>query len=172
MNRRVAALVALILLSSTSAHAAEPRTEHTYQLGADEPRPAASLEDASWLVGSWTGTGFGQRFEQVWNAPTADSMVGLFKLYGDDGVTFYEILLLVIEDGTLSLKVKHFNPDFSAWEDKADYVNFRLVKKDVDALHFHGLSFYKRGDYAIDAYIVMQNGDVLNEHHLTYKRQR
>lgn len=170
MNRRVAALVALILLSSASAHAAEPRTEHTYQLAPDETRPAASLEDASWLVGSWTGTGFGQRFEQVWNAPTADSMVGLFKLYGDDGVAFYEILLLVVEDGTLSLKVKHFNPDFTAWEDKSDYVNFRLVKKEADALHFGGLSFYKCGNRAMDGYILMRSGEDFVENHLRYQR--
>lgn len=154
-----------------SALSAEPRTEHTYQLEAHEARPDATLDDASWLVGSWTGRGFGQQFEETWNPPSAGSMVGLFKLFSDDGVAFYELLLLVVEDGTLSLKVKHFNADFSAWEDKADYVNFRLVKKEENALHFGGLSFYQRGDDAIDAYIVMQNGDKLTEHHLTYERQ-
>ena len=29
------------------------------------------------------------------------------------------LLLLVEEEGSLSLKVKHFNADFTAWEDKA-----------------------------------------------------
>ncbi|MBT8091621.1 MAG: hypothetical protein KJN77_01205 [Gammaproteobacteria bacterium] len=90
----------------------------------------------------------------------------------EDGVAFYELLLLVVEDGTLSLKVKHFNADFSAWEEKPDFVNFRLVKKEKDALHFQGLSFYKRGDDAIDGYIVMKNGDMLTEHRLTYGRQQ
>jgi hypothetical protein len=99
-------------------------------------------------------------------------MVGMFKLYGDDGVAFYELLLLVVEDGTLSLKVKHFNPDFTAWEEKGDYHTFRLVKKEADALHFKGLSFYRRGDYAIDGYIVMQKNDSLTEHHLRYERRR
>lgn len=98
-------------------------------------------------------------------------MVGLFKLYGDEGIAFYEILLLSVEDGTLSLKVKHFNADFSAWEDKPDYVNFRLVRKEKDALHFGGLSFYKQGDDAIDGYIVMRNGEDLQEHHLKYERR-
>jgi hypothetical protein len=161
----------LIATSYATAWSAEIRTEHTYQLEPDETRPAATLDDASWLVGSWSGTAFGEQFEEVWNAPSAGSMVGLFKLYGDDGVAFYEILLLSVEDGTLSLKVKHFSADFTAWEDKEDYVNFRLVKKEDDALHFGGLSFYRRNDDSIDGYIVMRNGEDTTEHHLNYERR-
>lgn len=152
--------------------AVEPATENTYRLGEGEARPAATLDDAGWLVGSWTGTAFGQRFEEVWNAPSAGSMVGLFKLYDDDGVAFYEILLLTVDDGTLSLKVRHFNADFTAWEHKDEFVNFRLVSFDEDELHFGGLSFYRDGDDAIDGYIVMNSGDNVREHHLRYKRRR
>lgn len=163
----------LIFVASLAAAAcaAELNTEHTYKLASDDSRPAATLDDASWLVGSWTGTAFGQRFEEVWNPPSAGTMVGLFKLFGDDGVAFYELLLLSVEEGTLSLKVKHFNADFSAWEEKPDYVNFQLVKKEPDALHFGGLSFYKRGNDAIDGYIVMRNGEAVTEHHLRYERR-
>lgn len=156
---------------ATAACAGEMRTEHTYKLAPDGSRPLATLDDASWLVGSWTGTAFGQRFETVWNPPSAGTMVGLFKLFGDEGVSFYEILLLSVEEGTLSLKVKHFNADFSAWEDKADYHNFRLVRKEADALHFGGLSFYRRGDDAIDGYIVMRSGETVTENHLRYERR-
>jgi len=164
-------IITLAISLTPLAWAAEPRTEHTYALEPDESRPTATLEDASWLVGSWAGTAFGQNFEEVWNPPSAGSMIGLFKLYGDDGVAFYELLQLSVEDDTLSLKVKHFNADFTAWEDKADFVNFRLVSKDENALHFGGLSFYKRSDNSIDGYIVMRKGEDLVEHHLKYKRR-
>lgn len=169
MNRILAAT--LLTAFATPLWAAEPKTEHTFQLEPGEERPAATIEDASWLVGSWAGTAFGQNFEEVWNPPSAGSMIGLFKLYGDDGVAFYELLQLSVEDDTLSLKVKHFNADFTAWEDKADFVNFRLVSKDENALHFGGLSFYKRSDNSIDGYIVMRKGEDLVEHHLKYKRR-
>jgi len=169
MNR----ILAVILLAAPAimGTAAEPKTEHTFQLAKGEERPAATIEDASWLVGSWTGTAFGQSFEEVWNPPSAGTMVGFFKLIGDEGVAFYELLLLSVEEGSLSLKVKHFNADFTAWEEKAGYVNFRLVKKEDDALHFGGISFYRRGDDSIDGYIVMKNGDEVVEHHLKYERR-
>jgi hypothetical protein len=166
-------ILAVILLGAlaTTATAAEPRTEHTFQLAEGENRPAATIDDAGWLAGSWTGTAFGQRFEEVWNPPSAGTMVGCFKLFGDDGVEFYELLLLTVEEGSLSLKVKHFNADFTAWEEKADFVDFRLVKKEKNALHFGGLSFYRRGNDSMDGYIVMKHGDEVREHHLTYTRR-
>lgn len=171
MTKPTSLLAALLCMGCTAAWAAEPHTEHTYRLGENEARPAATLDDASWLAGSWLGTGFGQQIEEVWNPPSAGSMIGLFKLYNEDGVSFYEIMQLSVEDGTLSLKVKHFSADFHAWEDKEDFVNFRLVKIEEDALHFGGISFYRNGDDRIDGYIVMRNGDKLTEHHLAYWRR-
>jgi len=153
-----------------AAPAAEPHTEHTFRLEKNESAPAATLDDARWLAGSWTGSAFGQRFEQVWNPASAGSMVGMFKLMDGDKVSFYEILLITVEDGTLSLKVKHFNPNFTAWEEKEGYVDFRLVHLEEDALHFKGLSFYRRGDDQIDGYIVMSSGAEIREEALRYKR--
>lgn len=171
MNSLKSISAMVLLLVAIPAIAIEPATENTYRLEEGEERPAATLDDADWLVGSWVGTGFGQNFEEVWTRPSVGSMVGLFKLFTDEGVSFYEILLLEVEDGTLSLKVKHFSDEFIAWEDKEDYVNFKLVAKEDDALHFGGISFYRRSDDQIDAYIVMRNGEDISEHHLSYQRQ-
>jgi hypothetical protein len=170
--RKMQSLAVITVMSiACSIPAAELRTEHTYRLAENETPPTATLEDASWLVGSWTGTAFGQTFEEVWNPASAGSMVGLFKLMGEDSVNMYEIMLMTVDDGRLSLKVKHFNPDFTAWEEKEDYVNFKLVKMEPDALHFAGISFYRRDENHIDAYIVMREKDGVKEYELKYTRR-
>ena len=168
----LAALSLAGLIASGFAAAAEPRTEHTFRLAEGEARPPATLEDANWLVGSWSGTAFGQQFEEVWSPPSAGSMVGTFKLFDGDEIQFYELLLMTVEDGSLSLKVKHFNADFTAWEDKADFVDFRLVKKAENELHFSGISFYRRDADHIDGYIVMRDKDGIKEHELVYVRRK
>ena len=160
----------IVALWIQGGQAAEPRTEHTFRLADGESRPAATLDDAAFLVGRWEGTAFGERMEESWSAPTGGSMVGTFKLFDGDKPAMYEIMLLTVEDGTLSLKVKHFNPGFIAWEDKEDYVNFRLVAKSDGELHFGGLSFYRRSEDRLDGYIVMRNGDDVSEQHMTYTR--
>jgi hypothetical protein len=163
----VAALVGL----SISANAQTQRTEHTFKLDDPDNRPAATLDDVSWLVGSWSGEAFGNTFEEVWNPPSAGSMIGFFKLLSGDEVAFYELLLLVEEQGSLSLKVKHFSADFTAWETKEDYVTFRFVKAEENALHFSGMSFYRVDDDTMHAYLVMRSGEEVREEKLVYRRR-
>lgn len=168
----VSLFAVLVLVISVDATAVEPRSEHTFGMSAGEERPAATLEAAAFLVGNWIGTAFGERAEEYWSAPSGGTMVGTFKLFSGDKPAMYEIMLLSVEDGTLSLKVKHFNADFTAWEDKPDYVNFKLVAYSENELHFGGLSFYKRNDDKLDGYIVMRNGDQVSEQRLIYGRQK
>jgi len=163
-------LFACRLVSPVSAQSAH--TENTFKLDESSPRPKASIEQASWLVGNWVGTAFGNRFEEVWNPASAGTMVGFFKLYNDEGVVFYELLVLEEEEGSLSLKVKHFGANFHAWESKEDFTNFKLVKIEPNAIHFSGLSFYRAGPDKISAYIVMKGKDgAVSEEPLNYERR-
>ena len=163
-------LSVLLMFAAHSVLAQSQRTEHTYQLDDPDNRPAATLNDVTWLVGNWSGEAFGASFEEHWNPPSAGSMVGFFKLLNDDEVSLYELLLLVEEEGSLSLKVKHFNPDFTAWEDKEDYVTFRYIMSDDEAIHFSGISFYRIDDDNMVGYIVFRNGDEIREEKLVYRR--
>lgn len=165
----VASLLAA-LLAGAVARAAEPLTEHTFRLAEGETAPSATLEDVGWFVGAWDGDCFEQKCEEVWNPPSAGSMVGMYKLYGAGGVRFYELMLLTVENGTLLMKIKHFNADFSAWEDKAEFVSFPLVGLAPDAVHFRGLSFYRRGADELDIWIALRRDGELREHLLAYRR--
>ena len=165
-------LASLAILVFNSANGQTQRTEHTFKLDDPNDRPPATLEDVSWLIGSWSGEAFGNTFEAVWNPPSGGSMIGLFKTLNDGEVGFYEILLLVEEEGSLSLKVKHFSPDFVAWEEKADFINFRFIGTDKDAIHFSGLSFYRMSDDEFHGYIAMNNNGNIREEKLTYRRRQ
>ena len=169
--KAIRCLLPFLLFVAGFAGAQSAHTEHTFKLDDPVKRPPATLADVSWLAGSWTGEAFGDRFEEVWNPPSAGSMVGMFKLLKAGKVAFYELVLLVEEEGSLSLKVKHFNADFSGWEDKEDYVDFRFVKAEDDAVHFSGISFYRISDVEMHAYLVLHNkeGKVWEER-LVYRR--
>lgn len=165
-------LLMLLCLPAASLLAVEPHTDNTFRLSDGEAPPDGRLSELSWLVGSWTCTAFGKQCEEIWSAPSAGSMVGTFKLYDDSGVSFYELMLLTRVDGVLTLRVKHFGADMSAWEDKQESVDFRLVAMSPDAVHFSGLSFYRRSADQIDGYIVMSGQDGVKEELLRYQRMR
>lgn len=165
-------LVMLALAAfALAASAQSQRTAHTYKLDDPDARPPATLADVAFLVGSWTGEAFGGTFEETWNPPSAGSMVGLFKLIGDGEASFYELMLLVEEEGSLTLKVKHFNTDFEAWEEKGEYATFRFVGAENDAVHFSGVSFYRISENELHAYLVMRTGDDVREEKLVYRRR-
>ncbi len=170
MNR-LAAFLVLVAIALPAA-AIEPRTEHTFQLSDGEAPPIATLEDVAWLAGRWEGEAFGKTFEEVWNPPSAGSMVGFFKLIDGDEVDFYELLTISDVDGRLHLRVKHFSRDFIAWEEKDGFVDFKLVAIEEGAIHFSGISFYAKGPDAIEAYIVMRQGEEISEQKLIYRRVR
>jgi len=173
MSTRIRGIAAIAAFAGSGiAGAAEPYTEHTFRLSEGESSPEVTVDAAAMLAGGWFGTAFGQRFEETWNPPSAGTMVGLFKLFGDDGVTLYEIELITVEDGALTLKVRHFNADFSAWEDRTESVDFRLARLGDGELHFEGLSFYGLGKDRMDVYLVMRTGDGAREEHIVYQRTR
>lgn len=171
--RLIAQLFVILLAAPGVGGAQSAHTEHTFKLDDPEVRPPASLADVDWLVGSWTGEAFGgDVFEEVWNPPSGGSMIGMFKLLKGGEVAFYELVLLVEEEGSLSLKVRHFNPDFSAWEGKEEYVDFRFVRAEEDAVHFSGISFYRIGDEEMHAYLVLRHRDgTISEEKLIYRRR-
>jgi len=174
LNRRVLiALLAVVLgMSMNNATGQSLHTEHTYKLDDPDLRPPATLDDVAWLAGSWAGEAFGGLFEEVWNPPSGGSMVGMFKTLNGDNVGFYELMLLVEEEESLSLKVKHFDSDFSAWEEQKDFVVFRFVRADERAIHFSGFSLYRISENEIHGYIVIREGDEIREEKLVYIRQQ
>lgn len=164
-------LMVAMLACAPSSLSQSLRTEHTYKLDDPGLRPAATIEDVAWLAGNWQGEAFGDVFEEVWNPPSAGTMIGMFKLLNEGEVAFYELLLLVEEEGSLSMKVKHFNPDFTSWEEKEDYITFRLVRLEPNAIHFSGLSFYRKGPDEIRAYLAMRENGELREEALIFRRR-
>jgi hypothetical protein len=96
--------------------------------------------------------------------------VGTFKLMHDDAPTMYEIELITEEAGSLVFKVKHFEPDFSAWEDKAEFVAFPLVKMTDDTVYFEGLTIRRDSPDQITIFLVLNHEGEVSEEQLTYHR--
>lgn len=78
---------------------------------AEDSTKKATLDDLSFLTGSWRGTiGGDVVIEEVWSAPRGGSMMGMFRIIAGDKTTLYEFL--AIEDSAAGpvLRFKHFSP--------------------------------------------------------------
>ncbi len=170
MKRDLAiALCAIVVTWAGPASAQSRNTEHTLKLDDPANAPTASIDQVAWLAGSWEGDAFGGRFEEYWAPPSAGTMVGTFKLIMDGQATMYELFLIVAEGESLVLKLKHFNADLSAWEEKAEHVSFSLVKLDEGVVFFDGLTYRRKGPDLIQVYLALSRDGEVSEEELLYK---
>jgi hypothetical protein len=141
--------------------------------GVAQAQPAnATLDDFTWLAGQWTGPALGGRSEELWTRPDGGSMQGMYRLVKDGTVVFYELLTLTEKNGSVVLRLKHFNADLTGWEEKATVLEFPLMKITPTEAHFDGMIFTHA---ATDAFSVrLKVGDkktgAVREELFTYTR--
>ena len=158
------------VIVGSAAFADQQITRNTLRLAEGEPQPQAGVDGVAWLAGSWVGKGLGGEVEEIWTAPSGGTMMGGFKLLQEGAPSFYELILILEEEGSLVLRLKHFNPDITGWEEKADSVSFPLVKLTDDAAYFRGLTYRKVGDDRLEVYLAMRRGEDLNEASFIFER--
>lgn len=147
--------------------AATPARAQQAPAGSQE---TATIQDAAWLTGRWVGNGLGGELEEVWSAPAGGQMVGHFRLLREGKPVFYEFILLDVADGGLRMRLKHFNPDHTAWEEKDNWTTFSPVSASANQLAFSGLRILRHGPDAISMTLRLRNGDQVSEETLQFRR--
>jgi len=130
----------------------------------------ASIRDAAWLAGRWVGEGMGGQVEETWAPAAGGQMIGHFELVRGGKPVFYEIMLLDRQEKGLRLRVKHFNPDFTAWEDKGGWHSFEPVSASPDELRLKGLTLSRAGN-ALTATVTLREKDgTVRDHSIRMRR--
>ena len=111
----------------------------------------------SWIQGSWVGDGFGGYSEELWSPPGLDGKVmGTYRHYNaDSSLNFYEFFVLD-EEG---LYLKHFNPDMTGWEEKSDYLTFKMISFDDKTIELKGLKYEYLPPDSMNIYLKMKTKD-------------
>lgn len=163
-------LAALALLA-----AAAPLAAQETRVGeADFVSPPATMAEAAWLVGQWSGTGIGgAEAHESWLAPSGTTMVGSFVQETADGsIMFTEHMYLMELDGSLVVKLKHFNADLTGWEEKDGMLTFRLLAVEPCALYFNALTYRCAEDGGLFIAVRMKSEPEPQELLFRFKRTR
>ena len=144
--------------------------DNTMQLEPGASGPSATLESVSWLRGEWAGEGLGGYCEEVWTSAQGGSMLGTFRVIKEDKMMFSEFMEIAAVDASILLRLKHFGNDFTGWEEKDRYVEFKLVKIDGNTIYFNGLTYRRTGTRTMEVYVVLNSGNTSKEAKFSYKR--
>jgi len=92
------------------------------------PAPSrAVLSDLSWMAGRWIDDSGGNLSEEIWSAPSGDSMMGMWRYVSGGEVRIYELLTISVEPTGVVMRLRHFDPELVAREDKGTPVELALV---------------------------------------------
>lgn len=144
--------------------------QKTLQLEEGQSSPKAILEDVAWITGHWQGEAFGGITEEIWSPPLGESMMFVFRLMNDGKVSFYEIGHIIEKEGTLLMRLKHFDGSLKGWEEKEETVDFKLVKLEANAVYFEGLTMKKINETQMDVYVLVESEGKKEEVLFNYSR--
>jgi hypothetical protein len=156
------------LLIASVVHAAD--APQTRQLAANAKSPPAKITDIGWLQGHWVGKALGGDTEEMWMPPQHGVMLGMYRLIKDGKPVFYELLTFSEEGGSLVLNLKHFEPNLTSWEEKAQSRKFALVAKEPGKLFFEGMTFIRQDENSVTAYVAIGRDGKVSEERFDYRR--
>lgn len=131
---------------------------------------STSIDDAAWLAGRWIGTGLGGDVEEVWSPPRGGQMVGHFALVRDGQPEFYELMLVDVVEAGVRMRVKHFNRDFTAWEDRGGWHTFEPRSVEPGIIRMSGLVLRRDGDELLVTITIRERSGAVQEHKLRLRR--
>ena len=168
LMHRSASILSAALVLAASLHAADTRSAER-----NAAPPDAQLSDLAWMEGRWVGKGFGADLEETYSAPAGGQMPGHFRVVRDGKPQFYELVMIAQVGSSIEYRVRHFNPDLTAWEEKDNVVRFPLVALEKDVWFFDGLTIRRTGRDSADHIVRIKHKDgTENEAVLRYTRAR
>jgi uncharacterized protein DUF6265 len=171
---------AALFTSNQSAKTSAPTQSAAPDAGtAASAASAAKLADFSWLEGRWRGEWGPRVAEQVWLAPKAGVMEGMFRLLESDKTLVLEFFTLVQKPDGIAFYFRHFTPTLAPWEkSEATLLNLATIdgKKTVFENPLNGmpksatLTRVDADTYLSRSELVPETGDPQTVE-ITYKRQ-
>jgi hypothetical protein len=166
-------MIAITLLSLLFSHIlfAESQFPNTQTYQASVGSPKAKIADISWLQGYWQGEIWGGQAEEIWSAPLAGSMMASFKFAANEQLKFYEFITLFEQDDSLVLRLKHFSADLKGWEEKDEYMEFKLVKLEKHSAYFDGYTYQLVGPDELHVFVVIEDKGEKQETQFIFRRK-
>ena len=97
-----------------------------------------TVADVAFLAGHWVDVTGRNLSEEIWTLPAGDSMAGVWRYVEEGRVRIFELLAIRQEAGGPVLRLRHFDPDLVAREEKGAPVVLPLVATERQSARFEG----------------------------------
>lgn len=81
-------------------------------------QPPASVEQLSWMTGTWQAALGPNTLEESWGAPAGGSLAAMVRMYGET-TSMFEVFTIEEKDGTLTMTVQQWDSGFEPRQPEA-----------------------------------------------------
>jgi len=104
----------------------------TTTVAANQPIPPPTVDDLAWFEGRWVGQLGESIIEEHWSGVDGGTIIGMFRVVSagkstPNRVGLYEFWAVEPGDHGPELRMRHFSPGLTAWEEKDAPLVFRVV---------------------------------------------
>lgn len=103
------------------------------------------INKMGWLEGNWKSKGKKISIQESWTRNGAHSMMCVASIYESNSIILFEICTITEENGSLILRIRHFDAGLQAWEEKDKPLEKQLIKAAKNRIYFDGYTFEKTG---------------------------
>ena len=118
----------------------------------------SNWDKIAWITGDWVGDGFGGVSYESWTEPIAGIILCTYRHVSEGKNNFFELITVSEkEDGDLVMKLRHFNPDMNAWEDKEGQLVWEMTNITDSSVTFGPCTYTLVAPDKMEIYLVMNN---------------
>jgi len=126
----------------------------------------------AWLTGDWVGDGFGGVSYEHWSEPIEGIMLATYRHVSEEKNNFFELISISEnKDGSLVMKLRHFNPDLTAWEDEEGQLVWKMKAISDSSVTFGPCTYTLTEPNKMEISLIMNNDGKVETELFTFLRQ-
>ena len=89
----------------------------------------SGIDGLAWMRGEWVRQQEDDRLEEIWSAPSKDSLIGMFRWSKQGKLWMTELMHITAEEDGVFFRLKHFGRDLAGWEPKDPATPYKLIEQ-------------------------------------------
>jgi len=81
--------------------------------------PAATVEDLSWMTGTWSVPFGPNTLEENWIEPKDGAIASIVRMSGNGSTSMYEVIIIEEKEGSLEMSIQQWGPNFEPRSEQA-----------------------------------------------------
>lgn len=129
-------------------------------------------KNIEWMQGDWVGDGFGGISYETWSPPIEGVMLGTYRHVSEGKNNFFELFTISQnDDGSFVMKLRHFNPDMTAWEDEKGHLIWPLKSHTDNSVTFGPCTYEMINADSMRITLIINNDEKQETEIFNFKKQ-